>query len=75
MNSSQVGRNVLQTLSECEVLMNNEGSYKAYRTVLRNSDPPCIPYLYKIHIDQLLHYDAHMSGGDMMLTMFLLFFQ
>ncbi len=28
-----------------QALMSHNGSYKEYRTVLRDVDPPCLPYL------------------------------
>jgi hypothetical protein len=54
-NSAAVGRlkwtraslplQVQEVFVELEKTMSSESSYKSYRETLKNSTPPCIPYL------------------------------
>lgn len=41
----QVGEDVMARLEAIQKLMSHVGSYKDYRLVLRDVDPPCLPYL------------------------------
>lgn len=40
-----VGEDPMARLDAIQKLMSHNGSYKEYRLVLRDVDPPCLPYL------------------------------
>ncbi|EFA80500.1 Ras guanine nucleotide exchange factor [Heterostelium album PN500] len=40
-----VGKKYLESLESLEKEMSCESSYKTYRELLHNTDPPCVPYI------------------------------
>lgn len=41
-----VDKHTKSTLDSLQILLNPGSSFKNYRQVLRNANPPCLPYLY-----------------------------
>lgn len=39
-------KNITDTIKEYGLLIDSSSSFRAYRNILANSKPPCIPYMY-----------------------------